>query len=140
MSSEKKHKRRAIKFRAWHPTHFDDDDNEVYEMVYDLAFEDYEPINDLLNGIDFLMQYTGIDDVNGRNIYEGDIVKDTEGDMYCVQWLDGKGLFFLASLEDSEYDCTMTQVMAEVIGNIYENPELAEVEETAVSVGGETWN
>jgi len=74
-----------------------------------------------------IMQFTGLHDKNGKEIYEGDIVKDNWGggigaiqDMREVSRLLSDG--FLAGQENDDgslYD-------AEVIGNIYENPELLE--------------
>ena len=61
-----------------------------------------------------LMQYIGLKDKNGKEVYEGDIYK-YEGEI---------GIF--RSIEDFYYD-EMLQYFAEegeIIGNIYENPEL----------------
>lgn len=65
-----------------------------------------------------LMQYTGLEDKNGKEIYEGDIL-----------YVPGFGNHEL-KYEDGLYVCEVrgvNQAMAEqceVIGNIYENPEL----------------
>ena len=72
-----------------------------------------------------IMQCTGLKDKNGKLIYEGDIVK--QGDIkYVVNWLEGT--FCFLELETS-HNFTIEYVMPskqEVIGNIYQNPELLE--------------
>lgn len=86
-----------------------------------------------------LMQSTGLKDKNGKEIFEGDIVTDgyDKRDIRNHQTLgfymvDNKGTedFFSdnMSLEDfDEVERTASEIL-EVIGNIYENPELLEVE------------
>ena len=83
-----------------------------------------------------LMQYTGLKDKNGKEIYEGDIVKINYGrwayekvgiTRYGKVVFEHKTAAFKASIKDSVvlvgfYDINMS----EVIGNIYENPELLE--------------
>ena len=108
---------REIKFRAWFPKGTDTGDGEIEkgEMCYDLAFEDYEPINDLLSGVEHLMQYTGLKDKNGKEIYEGDIVKTPGAQILPVE-IDYVGL------GDSKFWSIGLQ-NCEVIGNIHENPD-----------------
>lgn len=74
-----------------------------------------------------LMQSTGLKDKNGVEIYEGDILKTRIGGYeqvspYVVE--DMRKLYFELKRDDSYYRIQET----EVIGNIYENPELLEVE------------
>ena len=79
-----------------------------------------------------LMQYTGLKDKNGKAIYEGDIVKDGAGStsrIWKVTFNMIDGLQFILIL-DSDHVFTYKSFNSyhkknlEVIGNIYENPEL----------------
>ncbi len=110
---------REIKFRKW--------DEENKEMIDGdcLAFEEYAPLSELLTQ-DGIMQYTGLKDCKGKEIYEGDIVEGRidgmgTGHKHPVVWdnNDATYKFGHAMLGGSD---------VEVIGNIYENPELLEGE------------
>ena len=69
-----------------------------------------------------LMQYTGLDDKNGKEIYEGDIVK--------YENMTGKIMFFNGSFimsnfeETEEWELGVINEELEIMGNIYDNPEL----------------
>lgn len=76
------------------------------------------------------MQYTGLKDAKSVEIYEGDIIKKYEGyrgvvefyeGEYCVDWTIFKE-WNGVSLTALKNECG--QFPSEVIGNIYENPEL----------------
>ena len=84
-----------------------------------------------------LMQSTGLKDKNGKEIFEGDII--TNGiDIVDVRnhetlgfytMVNGREVFFGhgTSIEEFEEDIEGFTEIAEVLGNIYENPELLEV-------------
>lgn len=80
-------------------------------------------LTDLAIDENTLGQYTGLKDKNGKEIYEGDILKGTfygfpiiEHDyVFSVYWDERHKSFMTDYFEPTE---------CEVIGNIYENPEL----------------
>lgn len=123
--------KREIKFRCWFPAGTDTGDGEIEkgEMCYHLAFEDYEPINDLLNGVEHLMQYTGLKDSKGVEIYEGDILRrdyQRYGGLE-VRWSDGSFRFFEKGEAIATCVCANNIKELKVIGNLFQNPELLEV-------------
>ena len=63
-------------------------------------------------------QYTGLHDKNGREIYEGDKVKDAYDNYGAVYW-EGTGFVIL-----DHSGAIDSGTPWEVIGNIHENPEL----------------
>ena len=75
------------------------------------------------------MQYTGLKDKNGREIYEGDIIVGTYKDMGTDTGLVVfKGCGFKVEIpnvgDDELVDWERYSGSIEVIGNIYDNPEL----------------
>ena len=86
-----------------------------------------------------LMQSTGLLDKNGKEIFEGDViaieVDDTETPINARVFQNSKiGVLMFHVFEDNE-DVPMVELLEdnavafEIIGNIYENPELLEVTE-----------
>ncbi len=83
-----------------------------------------------------VVQFTGLKDRNGSEIYDGDIIKSTfnsrvgltETDIYTVQYDRVNPCFVMKSTtKDFEYEYDFVQVdlrVNEVIGNIYENKQL----------------
>ena len=85
-----------------------------------------------------LMQSTGLHDKNGKEIFEGDViaieVDDTGMPINARVFQNSKiGVLMFHVFEDNE-DVPMVELLEdhsvafEIIGNIYENPELLEVE------------
>lgn len=83
-----------------------------YDEVYTDEIKDFE-----------LMQYVGCEDKNNKEIYEGDIVKTKE---HIGQIIYSKGMFFIDVKGDFYLPIYNVSEFMEVIGNIYENPELLE--------------
>lgn len=127
---------RVIKFRAW--------DDISQSMLYwkeliknKIRLEYFEGETNLK-----WMQFTGLLDKNGKEIYEGDIVTFTDGNYHpilLVKWFDSltwdsggsshPGFFFKQKWHDESNECDMDyhsgfDVGLEVIGNTHENPEL----------------
>ena len=126
---------RPIKFRAW---------NKNGRMFYwDMLKNDtplFGPLTDKTKEVFAVMQFTGLLDKNGKEVYEGDVVRIPK---YETRWKNGEPDFdwrvfkvihnhYVYAFENSviytpfsSYDAsTLEEWELEVIGNVYENPEL----------------
>lgn len=77
------------------------------------------------------MQYIGIDDKDGKEIYEGDIVKNQQGEIFKVEFYPSICQFVLvtnigtwAGIEIDYYNSLPVCSEIEIIGNVYENADL----------------
>ena len=140
---------REFKFRAW-----DKEDNKMWKVVSitESVWGDCEEAHirvceihenqskketDVRMSVDYeLMQYTGLKDKNGKEIYEGDILE-----LYIPNWADCDDVqrfvineycpdvSYLQAVVKHCEECLLDgeNDYIEVVGNIYENPELLEV-------------
>lgn len=82
---------------------------------------------------DTLSQSTGKRDINGKEIFEGDIIKGTissawgKGEIICEVRFENDGYYCIERRQDSEYPHKlMFSKKLEIIGNIWDNPSLIE--------------
>nr|DAL74423.1 MAG TPA: YopX protein [Caudoviricetes sp.] len=133
--------KREIKFRA-----YSSHNHKMYpvsDIEWDADGRMWVTADDGKNGIELiddeahLMQYTGLHDKNGREIYEGDIIVAHPKMKYeipkigVVQYGDYRPMFQYKLVDGEEYSIWNNDVNRtyEVIGNIFENPELLEVKQ-----------
>ena len=122
---------REIKFRAWikeenkmiNVETIDFTDKSMQYLKKNEIIDAYLLRRMIFDDIE-LMQYTGINDKNGKEIYEGDIIICKYGPeiMMEVKWVD-EGFRTLGKYNGDNY-VGYVKNSAEVIGNIYENFEL----------------
>lgn len=72
-----------------------------------------------------IMQYTGLKDKNGKEIYEGDIV-ECDDVISVIEFKDGKFQMITSEFQGQSPVYQERLNRFEVIGNIHENPELME--------------
>lgn len=71
-------------------------------------------------------QFTGLTDMNGQKIFEGDIISGYDNNYVC-EWDEGNVEFTVFDGKESFGIAYADYMHMEVIGNIHDNPELLEV-------------
>ncbi len=110
---------REIKFRAWGTF----ENRMVFSEGGFFLFPSRIPDN--WQNCYILMQYTGLKDKNGIEIFEGDIVHHlTYGGNWEIVWMpDACGFSFKGIGENLMHCSRLCGLNIEVIGNIYQNPD-----------------
>jgi len=113
---------RIIKFRVW-----DKKNNRMFNDCFELTKKGYMEWVQLKQASDNLewMQFTGLSDKNGKDVFEGDLIKWAIGGgiVQEVYWNTKECAFYARpfSMDNTE---SWLDSSCEVIGNIHENPEL----------------
>ncbi len=123
---------RNIKFKIW-----DSQDQKFitaidYQMALlstmdkDPDYQEYIQTVDNGHGRFDMLQFTGLKDYNGTDIYEGDVLKGQDGDTGYVIY-EGRS-FELEPIGESCCDDCIHWAMNDIIGNIHEHPLLLEAD------------
>lgn len=125
---------REIKFRAWTGLKMEYDVVAGQLGTFYVAGLDPEdtsclsPYNTIYDKSTPIMQFTGLHDKNEKEIYEGDIV-NFHDEICQILWEESGACFYISTIRDDQnewidrFNLNISK-NCEVIGNIYENPEL----------------
>lgn len=115
---------RPLKFRAW---------DKTKKIMHQPAWSFEKPDNGAVIqkihphgsfSFDEIMQFTGLLDKAGKEIYEGDVIKYSNGKLGVVVWMSEQDGFDMTGwvTTGSYFNCT--DFSGFIIGNLFENPEL----------------
>lgn len=129
-----------LKFRVWSKEQKSWDNPAILEVWDDSGkLEPYEyiktgrldpiymPVENYI-----IQQYIGLKDVSGKEIYKGDVIRNQAGRIFVVEYIR-KGFEYRELLRTTDgfvipQKCTVVSIgdeaLCQVIGNIFENPEL----------------
>lgn len=117
-----------LKFRAYNENLAKPKSNEFmdYSESHKSISDFFKKNRDISNSAKcYFMQFTGLQDVSSRDIYEGDILvsaSETNGNRYKIVYDNELCAFMLSFKTLSHYMESHSDL--KIIGNIYENPEL----------------
>lgn len=117
--------RLSNEFKEWHCIMTEKDASENY-------IKDCNGYNMLYTPVDHntVGQFTGLYDKNGKEIYEGDIVKRTDGYSYIVKYEFGSFYTRLIGGDKEDvYRLALFNNKTVIVGNIHDNPDLMKGEQ-----------
>ena len=129
--------KRVFKFRAWDP------EEQLmflfgpYVTGSTVSLEAFVDLNNISEREVVLMLWTGFTDSEGRDIYEGDVIR-CNGITWEVRWMKDRGNWQAYDITGSYASIWLSEMMSwgthakkndstwrqTILGNIYENPEL----------------
>lgn len=111
---------REIKFRSW------DDSKMIYSHNNSINNSNFQNtwFFEKIREDAIVMQYTGLKDKNGEEIYEGDICEVHSDGVGKIEWNEFDGGYDYIFSDEANVGIWEVKKGLVVIGNIYENPEL----------------
>jgi YopX protein len=129
---------RKLKFRAWTGTQMMYQDNQylasfIRRVVLQICMEhgdaqqheSYLPNGGVID--EYLQQYTGLKDKNGKDGYRDDLVKLFDRSLFCIVWNNAYARFQLDLVKGEELIAVYNMDMlhfGEIVGNVYEHGNL----------------